>query len=224
MKKNIILAISIATVTTLASVYFYMANKKAQQKLIPTQPLTITSLRELLELKGVNVSAACANPTALTSDLIDFTDSDLKKRFTYLCDDQKMSKELEENFSTNSDYKYFLNCAKTHAATMQQITNDLKNHYHEDYKNLNFNKNDKENILNKYLKHPKTAYLMSQCESKAEALYWRTIISSKKVEDLKFCLEITQDCISGKTKAEECPANFKAHYDECNKKLDELKN
>lgn len=221
-KKNIIL-VSIALTLTLVSVPYYVKIKENQKKLIRTRPLSITSLKDSLELKKVNIDAACIDSSILTNDVIDLSNSELKEKFTYLCEDQKMAKELEENFSTNSDYKYFLDCAKRHAANMQQITTDLKEHYTEDYKQLNFNKDNQESILNKYLKHPRASYLMAQCESKMEALYWRSIINSSKVEDLKFCQQITEDCINGKTKAEECPTNFKAHHDECVKKLGEMK-
>ena len=221
-KKNITL-LSATFILALILAYFYIQTKDNNKKLIRTQPLSIISLKDSLELKKVNIDAACVDSSILTSDVIDLSNSELKERFTYLCEDQKMAKELEENFSTNSDYKYFLDCAKRHANNMQQITTDLKEHYTEDYTQLNFNKDNQEAILNKYLKHPRSSYLMAQCESKMEALYWRSIINSQKVEDLKFCQQITEDCINGKTKIEECPTNFQAHHDECVKKLGKMK-
>lgn len=200
-----------------------MKSVEAKKKLIVTQPFAVASLRESLVLKNVNIEGACANPSAVSSNLIDLSNSDLKEKFTYLCEDLTIAKKLEENFSTNTDYSYFLNCAKMHATNMQQITNDLKEHYPEDYKNLNFNKENQESILLKYLKHPNTAYLMAQCEAKSEALYWKSIVNSGKVEDLKFCLQTTEDCISGKSKPEECPANFQSYHDECSKNLGGMK-
>lgn len=223
MKKNVILTFSAALVITLASVYFYMKNIEAKKKLIPTQPFAVATLRESLTLKNVSIDGACANPDALTKDIIDLSIPDLKERFTYICEDQEIAKKLEENFSSNTDYKYFINCAKTHATNMQQITADLKEHYPADYKELNFNKEHQEAILMKYLKHPKAAFLMAQCESKSEALYWRSIIDSGKVEDLKFCQKITEECINGQINPEECPVNFKTYHDECVKKLDGMK-
>ena len=223
MKKNLIIKITTAIIIASASLYFYIKSAEDKKKReIPTQPFSIVTLRESLELKGVNLEGACANPASLSKDLIDLSDSDLKQRFAYLCEDIEIAKKLEENFNTNTDYSYFLNCAKMHAANMQQITNDLKAHYPEDYKELNFNKEKQENILTKYLKHPKSAFLMAQCETKTEALYWRTIINSGKVEDLKFCQRITEECISGQIKPEECPANFKSYHEECTKKLKAL--
>lgn len=199
-----------------------MKSVEAKKKLIVTQPFAIASLRDSLVLKKINIEAACINPSTVSS-IVDLSNSDLKERFTYLCEDQTIAKKLEESFSTNTDYSYFLNCAKMHTTNMQQITNDLKEHYPEDYKQLNFNKENQESILLKYLKHPGTAYLMAQCEAKSEALYWRSVINSGKVEDLKFCLKITEDCISGKSKLEECPANFQSYHDECSKKLGAMK-
>lgn len=223
MKKNLILTISTVIVIFIASSYFYMKNVEAKKKLISTRPVAIASLRESLELKKVNIEEACANPSALSKGVIDLSNSDLKERFTYLCEDQTITKKLEENFSTNTDYSYFLNCAKTHTVNMQQITSDLKEHYPEDYKLLNFSKENQESVLLKYLKHPNSAYLMAQCEAKTEALYWKSIINSGKVEDLKFCLQTTEDCISGKAKVEECPANFQSYHAECSKKLNNMK-
>jgi hypothetical protein len=223
MKKNLILKISTVIFIIIASSYFYMKNIEAKKKLIVTQPVSVASLRESLVLKKVNVEGACANPSLLGKDIIDLSNPDLKTRFTYLCEDLSIAKKLEENFSTNTDYSYFLNCAKMHTTNMQQITSDLKEHYSEDYKKLNFSKENQESILLKYLKHPNTAYLMAQCEAKAEALYWRSIINSGKVEDLKFCLQTTEDCIGGKSKPEECPANFQSYHDECSKKLNSMK-
>lgn len=223
MKKNIILKVVTALIIASASTYFYIKSDEAKKKrLLPTQPFAITALRESLEQKGVNLEGACANPASLSKDLIDLKDSDLKKRFTYLCDDIQIAKKLEENFSTNTDYVYFLNCAKAHAANMQQITDDLKTYYPDDYKELNF-KEKQESILVKYLKHPKSAFLMAQCESKTEALYWKSIIDSGKVEDLKFCLKITEECIGGQLKDKDCPANFKEYHDTCTKKLNGMK-
>lgn len=221
MKKYIYTAI-ITVIIILISLYFYNKYKADKRKLITTQPHAITTLRESLEKKGVKLEGACANPSSLSKDLIDLKNSDLEQRFTYLCEDIDMAKKLEENFNTNSDYSYFLNCAKTHVTNMQQITDDLKTYYPDDYKDLNFNKEKQESILMKYLKHPKSAFLMAQCESKAEALYWRSIVNSSKVEDLKFCQKITEECINGLTKPEECPANFKNYHDECTKKLKEI--
>lgn len=224
MKNKLILKVVCAVVIASASTYMYIKSDEAKKKkLALTQPFAITALRESLEHKGVNLEGACANPASLTKDLIDLKDSDLKEKFTYLCEDIEIAKKLEENFSTNTEYKYFLNCAKTHAANMQQITDDLKTFYPEDYKLLNFNKEQQENILIKYLKHPKSAFLMAQCESKTEALYWRSIIDSGKVEDLKFCLKITEECISGQLTGVDCPANFKAYHDECTQKLNGMK-
>lgn len=223
MKKNILIALSTVIVVALASSYFYIKNKEANKKLVVTQPLFVSSLKESLEAKKINLEEACANPAGIDKDTINLANPDVKNRFTYLCEDQQIAKKLEENFSNNTDYNYFLNCAKTHTTNMLQITNDLKEYYPEDYKQLNFNKENQENILLKYLKHPKSTYLMAQCEAKSEALYWRNIINSGKVEDLKFCQQVTEDCISGKSKPEECPANFKAYHDECNNKLNKMK-
>lgn len=224
MKKNLLIKIIVAIIIASTTTYFYIkSNQAKKKKLIPTQPFAITALRESLEVKGVNLEGACVNPLSLSKDLIDLKDSDLKERFTFLCEDIEIAKKLEENFSTNKEYKYFLNCAKTHAANMQQITDDLKAFYPEDYKQLNFNKEQQENILVKYLKHPKSAFLMAQCESKTEALYWRSIIDSGKVEDLKFCLKITEECIAGQLKGVDCPANFQVYHDECTQKLNGMK-
>lgn len=224
MKKSIIIKIIAATLIASTTTYLYVkSDKDKKKKLAITQPFAITSLRESLEVKGVNLEGACANPTSLSKDLLDLTNSDSKQRFTYLCEDIEMAKKLEENFNTNSQYSYFLDCAKIHATNMQQITDDLKTFYPEDYKDLNFNKEKQESILVKYLKHPKSAFLMAQCESKTEALYWRSIIDSGKVEDLKFCQKITEECIQGIMKDQECPANFKSYHDECSKKLNEMK-
>lgn len=99
---------------------------------------------------------------------------------------------------------------------MQIIVQDLKEHYPEDYKALNF---QQENVLLKYLKHPASVYIQVQCEAKAEALYWNSIVNSGKVEDLKFCLETLEGCVHGTTKAEECPAKFQNYYDECTAKF-----
>lgn len=223
MKKNLIVTSSIAVVIALASSYFYLKNKEAKKKLIVTQPFSIAALRESLEQKHIGLEAACANPSAVTKDIIDLSNDDLKERFTYLCEDIQLAKKLEENFSSNTDYKYFLECAKIHTSNMTQITNDLKAHYPEDYKNLNFSKENQEAILLKYLKHPNSAFLMAQCEAKTEALYWSSLINSGKVEDLKFCLQVTEDCIGGKSKPEECPVNFQSYHDECTKKLNSMK-
>ena len=103
---------------------------------------------------------------------------------------------------------------------MQQLMRDLQEHYPEDYKNLNFKSED---ILLKYLKHPDSAYLQVQCESKSEALYWKSLSQSDKVEDLQFCIQTTQECISGKSKPEECPTDFKKYHDECSKKFNTMK-
>lgn len=223
MKKNIIISSCVVLVVALTSVYFYKKNAEAKRKLIITRPVAIVALRESIEQKNVVLAAACSNPEALGKDIIDLSNSDLKTRFTYLCEDIELSKKLEENFNSNTDYKYFLNCAKTHAANIQQIMSDLKAHYPEDYKQLNSSKENQESILVKYLKHPKSAYLMAQCESKTEALYWRGIIDSGKVEDLKFCLQTTEDCMGGKSKPEECPANFQKYHEECTLKLNAMK-
>lgn len=224
MKNKIILKVVIAVLIASASTYLYIKSAEdKKRRLAPTQPFAITTLRESLEHKGVSLEGACANPASLTKDLIDLKDSDVKERFTFLCEDIEIAKKLEENFSTNSDYKYFLNCAKMHAANMQQITDDLKAFYPEDYKQLNFSKENQETILVKYLKHPKSAFLMAQCESKTEALYWRSVIDSGKVEDLKFCLKITEECISGQLKGVDCPANFQVYHDECTQKLNGMK-
>lgn len=184
MKKNLIVTSSIAVVIALASSYFYLKNKEAKKKLIVTQPFSIAALRESLEQKHIGLEAACANPSAVTKDIIDLSNDDLKERFTYLCEDIQLAKKLEENFSSNTDYKYFLECAKIHTSNMTQITNDLKAHYPEDYKNLNFSKENQEAILLKYLKHPNSAFLMAQCEAKTEALYWSSLINSGKVEEI----------------------------------------
>jgi hypothetical protein len=223
MKKNLIVTSSIAVVIALCASYFYLQNKEAKKKLIVTQPFAIAALRESLEQKHIGLEAACTNPGAVTKDIIDLSSDELKTRFTYLCEDMQIAKRLEENFATNTDYKYFLDCAKSHTANMMQMTNDLKAHYPEDYKNLNFSKDNQEAILLKYLKHPNSAYLMAQCEAKTEALYWRSIINSGKVEDLKFCLQTTEDCMGGKSKSEECPANLQNYHDECSKKLNKMK-
>ena len=223
MKKYIVTSVSIAVVITFISAFFNIINKERNKKLITTQPWVITSLRESIEIKGIKLEDACANSSSLSKDTINLEDSDIKQRFTYLCEDIEKARILEENFSNNLEYNYFLNCAKIHAANMQQITDDLKAHYPEDYKELNFNKEKQENILVKYLKHPKSAFLMAQCESKTEALYWRSIINSSKVEDLKFCQKITEECINGVIEASECPTNFKNYHDECTKKLNKMK-
>lgn len=223
MKKNLIIGTSVVSVIILGAVYFYFKNIEDKKKLIPTQPYAIAALRESLETKGVDIKTACENPVTLSSSVLDLSKEDLKKRFTFLCEDYEISKKLEENFGTSTDYKYFLNCAKSHFTNMQQIMSDLKEHYPADYKDLNFSKENQEKILMKYLKHPNTAYLMAQCEAKTEALYWRSIINSGKVEDLKFCVQTTEDCLGGKTKSEECPANVQAVHDECSKKLGEMK-
>ena len=200
-----------------------MKNKEDKRKLVLTQPWAITSLRESLELKGIKVEEACANPASLNSEVINLENTNLNLRFSYLCEDIEIAKKLEENFSTNLEYDYFLNCAKLHATNMQQITNDLKAYYPEDYKALNFSSEKQEITLVKYLKHPKSAFLMAQCESKTEALYWRSIINSSKVEDLKFCQKITEECISGAVEASECPAKFKDYHEECTEKLNKMK-
>ena len=223
MKKHIIISVSIAVVITSISTYFYIKNKEHKRKLIATQPWAITSLRETLEKKGIKLEGACANSNSLSKDIINLEDSDILERFTYLCEDIQKARELEENFNNNLEYNYFLNCAKVHAANMQQITDDLKAHYPHDYKELNFSKEKQETILVKYLKHPKSAFLMAQCESKTEALYWRSIINSSKVEDLKFCQKITEECINGVIEVSECPINFKSYNDECTKKLNKMK-
>ena len=223
MKKNILLTVGLVSLLASISIYFYMKNIEDKKKLIPTQPHSIAAFRESLESKKINLEEACANPSIVSIAVIDFSKPDLKEKFTYLCEDREMSKKLEENFSTSTDYNYFLSCAKIHAENMQQVTKDLKEHYPEDYKLLNFSKENQESVLLKYLKHPNSAYLMAQCESKAEALYWKSVINSGKVEDLKFCMKITEDCISGKSKPEECPANFQSYHDECNKKLGGMK-
>lgn len=219
MNKKILITACITVGVTFTSAYFYFKNKEEKRKLVETQPLEIVSLRASLEQQGIRLEGACANPTSVNVDLSHKANFDFKQRFNYLCEDIDLAQKLDKNFSDNLDYSYFLECAKTHTANMNQITNDLKNHYPKDYKELNFNKED---ILVKYLKHPKSAFLMAQCESKAEALYWKSIISSGKVEDLKFCQKITEECINGITKSEECPVNFKNYNDECTEKLNKL--
>lgn len=223
MKKNVIISVSTFVVIVAASVFFYLKNEKDKRKLIPTQPVAIVELREFLEKKNVNLEGACKTPSALTKDIIDLNDADLKTRFDLLCQDIEISKKLEENFGSNTNYKYFVDCARTHSANIQQIMTDLKEHYSEDYRQVNFSKEEQERILLKYLKHPKAAFLMAQCEAKSEALYWKAIAESGKVEDLKFCLQVTEDCIAGKSKPEECPVNYQAHHDECSKALNKMK-
>lgn len=220
MKKKIILAATLTIVLTLVIVYFYQANQEAKKKLIATQPVYVAALKEAFESKAINLEGACANPTLLPSETVDLKNEEQKKRFEYLCEDLKIHKGLEENFASNTDYRYFLECAQKYAKDIQQIKDDLKNHYPEDYQALNFKQED---ILLKYLKHPSSAYLQVQCEAKAEALYWNSIVNSGKVEDLKFCLETLEGCVNGFTKAEECPAKFKNYYDDCTKKLNKLR-
>ena len=213
MKKKILLASALVMLLILLGVYFYQANKEAQKKLVATQPVFIAALKEAFETKKISIAEACQNHSLIPQGLIDLSNDEQKTRFEYLCQDQKITKDLEENFGTNNDYRYFLNCAKEYSENIQQIMKDLKEHYPEDYKALNFKQ---ENTLLKYLKHPNAAYLQVQCEAKAEALYWSSIVGSGKVEDLKFCLETLEGCVNGTTKAEECPAKFKEYYEECN--------
>ncbi len=223
MKKKIIITASIVVTLTFVSAYFFIKSKEKNKKLVNTQPWDIVSLRDSLEKKGVILVDACINSASLSRDIINLENPELSQRFTYLCEDIERFKDLEVNYNTNLDYTYFLKCAKIHAENMQQISEDLKKHYPEDYKELNFNKNKQESILAKYLKHPKSAELMAQCEAKTEALYWRSIVQSSKVEDLKFCQKITEECMNGIVEISECPTDFKNYHAECTKKLKEMK-
>jgi hypothetical protein len=219
MKKILITALTLTLITITAS-YFYFKNKQDNRLSIITQPLQIISLKENLTSQKINLQEACKNPNLVQIKSTHLSESEFKKRFSYLCEDEQLALILEENFNSNNDYKYFLNCAKEYATELQQVMKDLKEHYPEDYKNLNFKQGD---VLLKYLKHPTSSYLMAQCESKTEALYWKSISQSNHVEDLKFCISTTEDCLSGKTKAEECPANFKNYHSDCTKKLNKMK-
>lgn len=222
MKKYLIPALSIIVITAAFSVVFliYKNDKKEKLALLSTQPFQIAALKESIIGQNIKIDDACMNPKILNQNVLQKSTINFDERIKYLCEDQILSKELESNFGTNTDYKFFLNCAKSYAAEMQQTMKDLKEHYPEDYKNLNFNQSD---ILLKYLKYPATSILKAQCESKSEALYWKSLSQSGKVEDLQFCIQITSDCISGTTPAEECPANFKTHFDECTTKLKNMR-
>ena len=223
MKKKIIISASILITLTFVSAYFYIQNKEQKRKLIITQPWDIILLRESLEKKGVILEDVCADTASLGKDKLNLENPENSRRFLYLCEDIQTFKDLEENYNTNIDYTYFLKCAKLHADNMQQISNDLKSYYPEDYKELNFNKDKQVSILGKYLKYPKSAELMAQCEAKTEALYWRSIVKSTKVEDLKFCQKITKECIDGVVEVSECPTDFKNYYGECTRKLNDMK-
>ncbi len=222
MKKYLFPALCIVLITVaFIAIFFIYKNDKAQERaLISTQPFQVAALKESIIGQNIRIDDACKNPQALNQSVLQTSTISFDERLKYLCEDQILSKELESHFGNNTDYTFFLNCAKTYASEMQQIMKDLKEHYPEDYKNLNFNQSD---ILLKYLKHPATSILKAQCEAKSEALYWKSLSQSNKVEDLKFCIQITSECINGTTKPEECPANFKTHHDDCTKKLSNMK-
>ncbi len=220
MKKKITLALASLILASLVAVYFYKKDQEAKRKLIATQPLQINALKEVFHSKSISLEGACANPTLIPKEIVNLKDEEQKQRYDYLCEDLKITRRLEENFAMNMDYRYFIECAKDYAREIQQIRDDLKAHYPADYEALNFKH---EETLLKYLKHPAASYLKVQCDAKAEALYWRSIIDSGNPEDLKFCLEALEGCVKGFTKTEECPVNFGTYYDECNVKMKKMK-
>lgn len=220
MKKHLVPILSLVIIVIGFSTVYYMQTKENKQSLIKTQPLYVASLKAGIATQNISIDDACKKPQSLNQKTLEVPDTNFDERLKYLCEDQILSRELEAQFGTSSDYKYFLNCAKTYALEMQEMMKDLKDHYPEDYKNLNFKQED---VLLKYLRHPATAYLKAQCESKSEALYWKSISESTKVEDLQFCIQVTSECINGTTKVEDCPANFKVHHDECTKKLNSMR-
>lgn len=220
MKKYLLPTLFIVLVFISIAAYLFVTNSKSNRPVIATRPLYIKNLKEGILAQNISLEDACKNPRQINKSILEITNASFEERFIYLCEDYNLSNELKENFNNNSDYKYFLNCAKNYAAQMQQVMKDLKEHYPEDYKALNFKQ---EEVLLRYLKHPDSAYLAVQCESKSEALYWKSISQSDKVEDLQFCIQVTQECISGKSKAEECPTNFENYNKECSKKLNKMR-
>lgn len=222
MKKKILIPL-FAILILLALIVSYQAffkspsAKKASNKNVP---LYIAKLREDLENAHFIIADICKDSSSVSKKIIDLSQSSEKRRFDFLCEDEQLEKELKENFAKNKDYNYFLECAKNYAIEIQFLIDDLKNNYPEDYKNINFGQ---ENIMLKYLKHPKAAYFKVQCENKSEELYWETIVSSKKVEDLKFCIGIMEDCINEKTDIKECPKEYLKYHKECASELDKLR-
>lgn len=161
----------------------------------------------LLSEKNIDLGKLCNHEEkekAAASHLID------EKNLENLCKDISFEAQLTNQFKNQTEYQFYVDCAKEYSLNLQQ--------FHQDAMRNNLTSLSEDDLIKRFSDKPKTLFLMQQCSIKAENLYWKEVSHSNDQKDLEFCITVLEECQKNFT-SESCPTDYKNILAQCRHKL-----
>lgn len=170
-------------------------------------PIDLFQKYALLKEKKINFEKLCLHEEkekAEASHVID------EKSLDKLCKDVSYEEQLNTQFKTQTEYQFYVECAKEYSLNLQQ--------FHQDAMRNNLTSLGEDDLIKRFSDKPKTLFLMQQCSVKAENLYWKEVSNSSDQKDLEFCVTVLEECQKNFS-SESCPTDYKNILAQCHKKL-----
>lgn len=170
-------------------------------------PIDLFQKYSNLEAKKINLEKLCAHEQIVKNEAANVVS---EKEIDLLCKDVAYEQQLLSQFKNQTEYQFYVDCAKEYSLNLQQ--------FHQDAMRNNLTSLVENDLIKRFSDKPKTLFLMQQCSLKAENLYWTEVANSKDSKDVEFCITVLEECQKNFVN-ESCPTDYKNILNQCRKNL-----